>query len=247
MAGYYISSDTKYTEYFELLLQRLEEVKNDVQINIDKKNICGRQYAEITSEERLQKNVITLIKDMIKDIILINYKYIYFRNNLNIAIKDKSLDSLFYTSITLYDREYDIELLNLDKFTDKELSIDSIFHFCINDIIKRWQNVTEILQDNFYDECDREAMLEFIKHIIYSLPSKTSEINIYRFEGGYKFIDNNGKNIANIKNNLSGGEIAAKLMFVSPSAINFYDECDMQTMQFLKNIFNDRIRFFIDK
>ena len=244
MTGYYISSDTKYSEFYELLLQRLDDVKNDIQINISKKNICGRQYAEITSEDSLQKNVKTLVKDMIKDIILINYKYIYFRNNLSIPIKDKSLDSLFYTSITLYDREYDIELLDIDKIADKQLSVDSIFRFCINDVIKRWQNVAEILQDNFYDETDREAMLEFVKHIIYSLPNKTPEINIYKFDDGYKFVDNNGKNIADIKNDSSGGEIAAKLMFVSPSAINFYDECDRQTIQFLKNIFNDRIRFF---
>ena len=180
---------------------------------------------------------------MLKDIILINFKHVFFKNNLNINITDKSLESLFFTSITLYDRDYDSDVLCVDKLTDNELSIDGIFQFCIRDLLLRWTNVAEILQDNFYNDNDKEAIYEFVKHIIYSIPSKINELNIYKSGKGYKFIDKEGRNLADFIS-YNSGEIASEIMFLGPATINFCDSCDRQTMMFLKNIFNDRIRFY---
>ena len=243
MAGYYISSDKKYIDFFELIVKRLEEIKDDIQCYMVFKELCGRRYAEVLCDTERKNDIKILIKDILRDIILINYKFVYFKDNLNIQISDKSLESLFFTSITLYDREYDSDILYLENLTENELSIDGIFRFCINDLLLRWKNVAEILQDNFFNDSDKEAIYEFVKHIIYSIPNKTTEVNIYKQENGYAFIDNDGKNIANFKS-LNSGELASKIIFVNPASINFHNSCDRQTMIFLKNIFNDRIRFY---
>ncbi len=241
--SYYISCNKKYLSFFDAVIKRLEQIKQDIDCRIVTKDICGRRYAEVLCDDRLTGNVKIVVKDIMKDVILINYKHLFFKKSLSIDISDKALESLFYTSITLYDRDYDSEVLSLEKVTDGELSIDGIFQFCIKDLHLRWINVAEILQENFYNDSDREAIYEFVKHIIYSIPCKIKEINIYKTGGKYKFIDKEGKSIADAVS-YNGGELASKIMFISPALINFCGSCDKQTMVFLKNIFNDRIRFY---
>jgi hypothetical protein len=243
MRDYAVSSNERYSSYFRLMLKSLSEIKDSLNINISAKKIGGRYYALISCPAEAFNSVMALASDILKDIILINYKYLYFKNTLNIKIRDKSLESLFYTSITLYDRDYDCELVDFNHICDKELTIDGIFNFCLADLISRWDTVAEILKDNFYGDCDRQAIYEFVKHIIYTLPNKLSEVNIYKHEDFYVFLDSNGKNIDKFIS-VNGGELASKIMFVNPALINFYHCCDKQTMTFLKTIFNERIKFY---
>ena len=243
MSCYYISSNKKYINFFEMLLKKLEELKKDINYRLVSGEVCARRYAEIVCASCDWSNIKIAVKDIMKDIILINYKHLFFKKCLNINISDKSLESLFFTSITLYDRDYDSDILSLDELADKEMSVDGIFQFCIKDLHLRWINVAEILQDNFYNDNDRDAIIEFVKHIIYSIPCKVNEVNIYKKDGTYRFIDKEGKSLADFIS-YNGGELASKIMFISPALINFCGNCDRQTMMFLKNIFNDRIRFY---
>lgn len=243
MSEYLISSNKTYTGFFQLLIKSLKNFKSSLKLNITIKKLCGRFYASVVCPENNYSDIKILIKDMLRDIILINYKYVFFKKSLNIKISDKALESLFYTSITLYDREYDYELLNLNFAAEKELTVDGIFNFCLSELKKRWVTVAQILQDNFYSDNDRDAICEFIKHIIYSLPNKLNEVNIYKKEDLYVFLDGNGKSIDEFIS-ANGGELASKIIFVNPALINFYDCNDRQTMTFLKNIFNERIKFF---
>jgi hypothetical protein len=242
MSCYYISSNNKYIGFFEMIVNRLQELKNDLHCQIIMKEICGRRYAAVICDACRLDSVKTLIKDIMKDIILINYKHLFFKKSLNINISDKSLESLFYTSIILYDRDYDSDILNIEKLVGGELSIDGILQFCTKDLHSRWLNVSEILRENFYSDSDREAIYEFVKHIIYSIPCKMNEVNIYKSGRGYKFIDKEGKSIGEFLG--SGGELASEIIFLSPAMINFCTSCDRQTMILLKNIFNDRIKFY---
>lgn len=243
MAGYYISTDKRYVSFFDLLLKRLEDVKEELNFFIVVREVCGRRYARIHCKKDNFDDVKLLIKDIFSDIILINYKYLFFKRNLNIRITDKQLENLFFTSVVLYDKEYDMNLLDIEAITREELTVDGIMRFSLNDLLVRWKNIAEILQDNFYSDSDREAIYEFIKHIVYSMPSKAEEVNVYRTGNGYVLMDNDGKNIADF-DSTGSGELVSRILFVNPTAINFRDPCDRQTMIFLKNIFNDRIRFY---
>lgn len=244
MTGYYISCDRKYSSFFEEIIQKIEEIKGDLKCYITLKKINDRQYAEIISEMSELKNIKIFMKSILRDIILINYKYMFFKKSLSINITDKSLESLFFTSITLYDRDYDCDILSLDDILENELSIDGVFRFCLRDLHLRWINVAQILQENFYNDSDKEAIYEFVKHIIYSIPCKINELNIYKSkDNGYKFTDKNGRNLADFIS-YNGGELASKIIFLGPALINFCDKCDKQTKIFLKNIFNDRIKFY---
>lgn len=243
MPGYYISTDKKFLSFFELLLKRLEEIKEELDICIVVREMCGRRYAKICCKKENLDDIKLLIRDIFSDIILINYKYLFFRKNLAIKLSDKQLESLFFTSVVLYDRDYDQTLLDIARISGQELTIDGIMRFCLSDLLTRWKNIAEILSENFYGDSDREAIYEFIKHIVYSMPSKAQEVNVYRTGSGYVIMDGDGRSIADFETS-SSDELASRILFVNPAAINFRDPCDRQTMIFLKNIFSDRIRFY---
>jgi hypothetical protein len=243
MPDYYISTDKKYLSLFELLLKKLEEIMEEFNAYIVVKEMCGRRYAKVHSKKESLDDVMLLIKDIFCDIILINYKYLFFRKHLAVKISDKQLENLFFTSVMLYDKDYDQTLLDIDGIAERELTIDGIMRFCIGDLLTRWKNIAEILSENFYGDSDREAIYEFIKHIVYSMPSNAEEVNVYRTGSGYVIMDGDGRSIADFETS-SSGELASRILFVNPAAINFRDPCDRQTMIFLKNIFSDRIRFY---
>ena len=47
MSGYYISCDKKYIKFFDMIVQRVEEIKDDLQCYMVFKELKGRRYAEV--------------------------------------------------------------------------------------------------------------------------------------------------------------------------------------------------------
>lgn len=243
-ANYIISCDEVYEEFYRLLLSRLRDKALHLGVVLDAGRYCGRHYCKLDCGSTPRECVAVLVCDLFSEILLVDFKHIYFKKNLNINISDKNLSDVFYSSVTLYDREYDEELLNIRAVSDRELAVDSLIRFCTGDLSLRWMGVSQILCENFYGGRDKDAIMEFIKHIVYSVPAKTAELNVFRREIYYHFIDENGKNVATV---LAGegdiGEMAASVMFNLPARINFYDAPDTQGMRFLKQIFSDKIHF----
>lgn len=247
MAEYSISCDEAYKNFYNLLVEGLLEKSDILDIEINKLRFCGRLYCKIKCAEYAFPSVVLLIRDMFKEILLVNFKHLYFVNFFKLKIFDKDLESLFYASITLYDREYDEELISIDRLCDKELAVDSIIRFCTVDLVRRWKGVVEILKENFSDGRDKDAIVEFVKHIIYSLPQKVGEVNIYKKDLGYSITDENGRNLATLAGSCNCGEIASRVIFMLPGKINFYDTPGGEGELFFRNIFSDKVNFFVDK
>ena len=241
MSEYIISCDDQYFSYYEQLIKKLRTIAPDIGAKLNAYMVCGRHHTQLAFPEHAARSVRELTYDLMSDVILLYHKHGYFRKHLGTTFCDKALTNLYYTAVTVYDCECDAELLQFSRISQHELSVDGIFRFCLGALHRRWDGVCGILMYNFVDDDDREAVLEFVKHIVYGMPERLAEVNVYGAEQGYRFIDGDGRVLGEVQDGAS--ELAARLMYVCPNAINVYETCDAATTRLLKNVFSDRITF----
>ena len=247
MQSYYvISCDDIYQDFYALLLSRLKAKSADLGIATESGRYCGRHYCKVDCAAVPKESVVALICDMFTEILLTDFKHIYFKSNLDIEISDSDLSSVFYSCVTLYDRDFDEELLSIRSVSDRELAIDSLIRFCTGDLSKRWKSVAQILKESFYGGNDREAIVEFVKHIVYAAPVKTAELNVFCRDCRYVFIDENGQDVATVSTECGSlGELACQMLYNMPSKVNFFDAPDTKGLRFLKNLFSDKVSFYV--
>lgn len=245
MLIYKISSDDAYFTLYKEITSKLSVQAENLNVKLKHTDNCGRYYSivECSDESHLQK-ILFYIVDIFKDLLFLEYKHEFFKKNIKINIKDSSLKSLFFSAVTLCDREYDEELLLISRVCESEFAVDSIMRFCITDLIKRWASVCKILTENFSLGYDKKAILDFVKQIVYELPKRVKEITVTANNSGYIITDENLKVLGEFDADYNFGEIASGVLYSCPEKINLYSSDNAEFEDFFKSIFTDRIKVY---
>ena len=122
-------------------------------------------YLLFASDESISSICKSKIKKCINTYIIDVYKYEYFTKR--ILRGNKALINLAYIkALTLYDVDTDMALLNASFDIDKQLYVDSFIRFKLNDLVRMWQELCDLIMSNI-NYLNTDMMLDVMKNSLY--------------------------------------------------------------------------------
>ena len=149
--------------YFCDIYKRLYgEVKKDSGILI-KQNYRGRCFLAFALREDKKEYYKAKILDEVVMIVIDYYKYEYFKECLMTGVND-FLTYPFLKAISVFDAEFDKEIIKKDIEFSGEILIDSLYHFKLQPLKNRWRKTVEIINQN-HILSSKNSMIEVIKYL----------------------------------------------------------------------------------
>lgn len=140
-----ISADCQF--YINDIFKSLEaEVKGDKGILI-KQNYAGRTSLALAVPQTKKEYYKAKILSQIFYIIIDNYKFNFYRENLQIVSQNVICQS-FLKAISIFDAELDREFIKRQIDLSSEVNIDSFYYFKLQPLKTRWLKTANIINQN---------------------------------------------------------------------------------------------------
>ena len=229
--------------YFTELCKKLSpEIKQDKGV-IAKENSNGRTHLAIAVNESKKEYYKAKILDFILFMIVDDYKFNYYKDNLKADASDNLVFESFLKAISIFDAESDKEVIKKQIMLSGELVIDSFFHFKLQMLKSRWEKTAGIINQNHILE-SKSAMIDVLKYLTTMSDSNSSLVTVSFSEkqittktlGSTKKFKNNFKGCSNF---------LTEMVRANPIKINISctepDELQEEVLDVLKNIFFEKI------
>lgn len=136
----------KHSFISEIYSKLSAEIKRDKGI-IAKQNYNGRATVAIAVPENKKEYYKSKILEHIIFIIIDEYKFNYYRENLQILGQNVVCQS-FLKAISIFDAEIDREIIKQKISLKGEILVDSFYHFALQGLKARWQKTANIINQN---------------------------------------------------------------------------------------------------
>lgn len=138
-----------------------ELIKNSGSIVSDKK-IDGCSVLGLEIQDYYKDIVLLEVCDRVAEIIVINYKYNYFKNTIKVCGLNEKEKEILYASLIAADLEDDKKYV-FDRIKGNEiLSIDGIYNFRLNALKRKWEDVVSYVPTMFINS----QLKDFITYLI---------------------------------------------------------------------------------
>jgi len=239
-----ISTTIDKQHYITELHDKLkEEIKSDFGIII-KFNYLGRSYLSIAINEKKKEYYKTKIVDYIIFMIIDDYKFNYYKENL-LLHKQNVISQSFLKAISIFDSEMDSEFIKSQLQLKDEILVDSLYHFKLRLLQERWQKTALIINQNQI-LCSMESMIEVLKYLTNSSENSLITANIFIEKRQIKFKKNT--NYKYFKKDFNGySNFLTEIVRLNPLKINLkrtnIDELDSENniIELLSKIFTDKV------
>lgn len=142
-----VSISQDKSKFIENLHSKLcGEIKRDNGIAV-KQNFDGRASLAIAVPKQKKEYYKSKILDEIIFIIIDEYKFNYYRENLQIFGQNVVCQS-FLKAISIFDAELDREIIKREIELKGEILVDSFYYFKLQKLVARWQKTANIINQN---------------------------------------------------------------------------------------------------
>ncbi len=198
-------------------------------------------YLLFACEDNIKNLCKAKIKKCITTYIIDEYKYHYFINKI---LKNKTLVHLAYIkALTLYDVESDIALLNSDLELDRQFYIDSYIHFKLNDLVRMWQELCDLIISNI-NYLNNNMMIDVMKSFIATFDTSFITLKII-IEQDYFVLykTDNTQNPIKLKDKAQDIDIINYTLLLNPKHIEIYGNTSdkFSMISLLKSLYNDKV------
>ena len=174
--------------------------------------------------------------DRVAEIVVIRYKYDYFKKAIKISGLSSEEKEILYTSLIAADLEDD-KKYTFDRIKkSKELTIDGIFNFRLSALQKKWADVASYLPTYFL----KSQLKEFI---CYLLENKRKRVYVDQgrvYDAHYRRLK---------RSSLYGGEklsIIREVLLSNCGEVELSGSIPKEDEVYLKEFYKDKIRFSVD-
>ena len=238
-----ISTTKNKQQYINDLYEKLKlEIKTDKGI-IVKQNSYGRVAVAVAIPEIKKEYYKSKILDYIIFMIIDDYKFNYFKDNLQIVEKN-IISQSFLKAISLFDSEMDSEIIKRQVELKNEILVDSFFYFKLQDLKNRWTKTANIINQNqvLYST---ESMIEVLKYLTLSSSNYLITANVIFGKKQIKVKQYSGTK--SFKRDFDGcSDFLTEIVRLNPVKINikkFENETDDNLVKILNDIFLDKVYY----
>ena len=238
-----ISTIQNKQQYINELYEKLKpEIKTDKGIVV-KQNSYGRISLAIAVPEIKKEYYKSKILDYIIFMIIDDYKFNYFKENLQL-VEQNIISQSFLKAISLFDSEMDSEIIKRQIELKNEILVDSFFYFKLQALKNRWVKTASIINQNqvLYST---ESMIEVLKYLTLSSDNYLITANITLGRKQIKVKQYSGTK--NFKRDFEGcSNFLTEIVRLNPVKINIKKleiENDDNLVKILNDIFSDKIYY----
>ncbi len=220
-----------------------QEIRGDSGVVVNQ-NSNGRAYLAIAVDEAKKEYYKAKILDYILFVIVDDYKYNFYKDNLTIN-EDSVVFKSFLKAISIFDAENDKDIIKSQIQLSGEILIDSFFYFKLQLLRARWERTANIINQNNIIQ-STSSMLDILKYlttisdygiVLANVCFCKKQIVLRTYEGVKRY-----------KNNFKGvSDFFAEIVKLNPSKINIKQTAIKQTheetVSMLSHIFGDKIYF----
>ncbi len=173
------------------------------------------------------------------------YKERYLTENLHLPLHESISLMAFKKALINFDKETDFYLISKNLTFEKNLHLDSFYHFKLKALRDKWAELVALANENSDYLVSSDAFFDLLKFLIDNLEVCEDEINVFEEENGY-IISPQSEDLPN--ESLSQEGLISSLIELSPKKINlFCKNDDDNTAGFLSKIFEERININYSK
>ncbi|MBQ8424475.1 MAG: hypothetical protein IJX17_00455, partial [Clostridia bacterium] len=207
-----------------------------------KVNYLGRSYFSIAVAEKIKEYYKTKILDYIVFMIIDDYKFNYYKDNL-LLLKQNIVSQSFLKAISIFDSEMDGEFIKEQIELSGEILVDSLFHFKLRPLQEKWQKTASVINQNQI-LCSTESMIEVLKYLTNSSENFLMTANVFIEKKQIKF--KKYSSYKYFKKDFNGySNFLTELVRLNPLKINLKttnDDClNDNIVELLSRIFADKI------
>lgn len=221
----------------------LSSVRNDSGIII-KHNSEGKSYLSIAVSDEKKEYIKSKTLDFVLEVIQKEFKYNYFKDNLNIVEKN-SLTEAFLNAITCFDEEIDKEEIKQKINFSGEIVIESLFYFKLQELVSRWRKTVEIINHNLIMNSD-PMMCEVLRYLC-AVSENNSVFVDLKFSNKQIILKNFVCNKKFKKTEEGISSLFAEIIRLNPTKINITESENNndfgEITSTLLKVFNDKIYF----
>lgn len=225
-------------EYINKLIS--SDLTNCLVTNYSDKNF---EYILIAGDNSLQQFFKDKIKHSIVTYIIDVFKYEYFMKTIVGCAQDITTQA-YIKSLTLYDVETDVALLNSDIQLGEYFFIDSYISFRLLDTIRMWREVCELVMSNI-NYLSTDMMLDVIKSFISNFKQSADILKIIFDEQTFELYKlEDGKTPIKLKDKAEDGDVVNYTLLSNPQRIEIYGDPALHysLVSLLKNLYCGKVK-----
>lgn len=217
--------------YIPYLYKKLKEKFSLSEIDCKIETSNGENALVVKSEESSSLRLKRFANEHIADILVIGYKYEYFRQNLFLPLLNEREKFLLYASLVsadyIEDKKY--VLRRLDGI--KNCSLDGVFNFRLAELKSRWKEVSEYIPTDF----GKYSLESFLDYVVTDGEGRAYLKNGKAYDENYRLLN---------KSELFGCSSAiAELLLCGAGQVYCFGETDAETEVFLKKYYKEKAVF----
>lgn len=166
------------------------------------------------------------------------YKDCFLSENLRLPLHENMSLTAFKKALINFDKETDFFIISKNLQLEKNLHLDSFYHFKLKALRDKWGELIALANENSDYLTSSEAFFDLLKFLIDNLEICENEIDVFEEEDGYHLRPESEEIGHEI---LSKEGLISSLIELCPKKINLFCRTDDNTAGFLSKIFEERI------
>lgn len=156
-------SDSENSANNILYLQSsLGEILSNANCNLTRYENSSRSGLKLNCPEHYGDIIKTEVCDKVAEIVAINYKYNFFKNNIKVSGLNQLEKEILYASLIAADLPEDKRYC-FEKYKDlEEIAVDGVFNFRLIPLKKKWNEIASYMPTCFISS----QLKDFIKYLI---------------------------------------------------------------------------------
>lgn len=181
----------------------------------------------------------TIISNLVTEIICTNFKQNFLNTNLILPELDKASVCAFKKALLNFDKETDKFIIKKYLVLEKNLYIESFYHFRLKPLQTKWEELVSLSNENKEYLISKDSFIDLLKFLVDNLDICAEEISVVKEKNGYRIYNNNDENMTN--NLISEDTMVSSVIDLSPQKINLYFSEMSYAITLLERIFEERI------
>lgn len=185
---------------------------------------CPDRYADILKSE---------IADKVSEIVTINYKYVFFKNNIFVQGLSEEEKELLYASLIAADLADDKRYCYEKIKESEQFAVDGIYNFRMQALKRKWKEISSYIPPCFLSS----QLKDFVKYLLESKKKKS-------FIDDGKVYDSHYRRLK--RSELLGGKglkITKEILLSNCGEVELSGKIPKEDEYYLKEFYGDRIYF----
>lgn len=144
----------------------------------------GRLIVSVACESQNKAAMLKEMRNCFIDMYATAVKYNYLKNSIRMPIDANSYNLLLHTLVA-FDRENEREIIENGIIMRDGISLDGIFHFRLQELKSRWNEIAELAMANASYLIDEDTLNELIRFLISAVSPKIKRLDIRQQDNKY--------------------------------------------------------------